>query len=77
MGVIVQFTTPPTQRHLDKIGNRGGRIMHDLSVVNGLHVTMTPAQVDDLAEDPEVTYISPDRSVAGYLNNAAPAVNAP
>ena len=61
MDVIVQFRTSPTQKHYDKIGNRGGRVMHDLSVVNGLHASMTPAQVDALAADPEVTHISPDR----------------
>src|SRR5208337_3989897 len=32
---------------------------------------------DDLAADPEVTHISPDRTLAGHLNNGAPAVNAP
>ena len=59
MDVIVQFTTPPTQKHHDKVANRGGRVNHDLSVVNGLHASMTPTQVDDLATDPEVTHISP------------------
>ena len=61
----------------DKITKHGGEVVHDLSVVNGLHASMTPAQARALAADPSVTYISRDRSLGGYLSNAAPAVNAP
>jgi len=75
--VIIQFTTPPKQKHYDKVSQHGGTVKHDLSVVNGLHASMTPAQLNELAADPEVTHISPDRSLTGHLNNGAPAVNAP
>ena len=77
VNVIVQFTTPPVQRHRDKVNQRGGLVMQDLSLVKGLQASLTPAQIDDLASDPEVIHISPDRTVKGTLNNAAPAVNAP
>jgi serine protease AprX len=75
--IIIQFTTPPTQKHYHKVSQRGGTVKHDLSVVNGLQASMTPAQLNELAADPEVTHISPDRKLTGHLNNGAPAVNAP
>ena len=76
--VIVQFTTPPVQRHYKQNHQpRGGKVDHDLSLVRGPHASMTPAQIDDLAADPEVTHISPNRVLSGLLNNSAPAVNAP
>src|ERR1700721_621515 len=47
--VIIQFTTPPTQRHYAKVSQHGGTVKHELSVVNGLHASMTPAQLNELA----------------------------
>jgi len=77
MDVIVQFTTVPSQKHYDKVNNHGGVVQRDLSVVKSLHVSMTPAQAAELAKDPDVAYISPDRELKGHMNNAAQAVNAP
>ena len=74
MDVIVQFTASPTQRHHNKVTGRGGKIKRDLCLVNGLHASMTPAQVDALAADPEVTHISPDRPLFSTGNGSPTAV---
>jgi serine protease AprX len=77
LDVIVQFTSTPTERHHDKIRRRGGELKHDLSgALNGAHYTIPAQNVAELSQDPEVAYISPNRSVHAMLDYANPAVNA-
>ena len=72
--VIVQFKHVPSTAHAAKITSRGGRLTSDLSVVKALHVSMPANRLQDLAGDPEVTYISPNRPLVSKLNNAAVGV---
>src|ERR1700746_531219 len=67
--VIIQFRTPPNQKHYDKVRTHGGTVTQELSLVNGLEASMPRGQVDHLATDPDVVYISPNRVLAGRLNN--------
>jgi subtilisin family serine protease len=75
--VIVQFTQIPTARHHQKVLSRGGTLKQELGVVKAGAYSIPASALADLAADPEVVYISPDRHLAGFLNNGAPAVNAP
>ena len=75
--VIVQYTQAPTARHHQKVLSRGGTLKQELSVVKAGAYSMPASALASLAADPEVAYISPDRSLSGYLNNGGPAVNAP
>lgn len=75
--VIVQFKQPPGEAHKNKIRSKGGSVDSDLSLVNAVTGKVPKNRLSELADDPDVAYISLDRPVHSYLNNAAVAVNAP
>src|SRR5216684_3328741 len=76
--VIVQFTSGATpDAHQRKITNHGGQIKNDLYSIHGFAASMPADAIADLARDPEVHYISPDRKLGSFLDNTAAAVNAP
>jgi serine protease AprX len=72
--VIVQFLTPPELRHWEKILAHGGTVKEELKFIKALHASVPASQLDDLSQDPEVTYISPNRPIQAALNNATAAV---
>ncbi len=75
--VIVQFNSTPTESHHKKVRNKGGQLKTDLSdVIRGSHYAIPAAKLAELSDDPDVTYISPDRQVRGSLDFATPAVGA-
>ena len=75
--VIVQFRTPPSALHHQRVANRGGKLKSEFGgIIRGAAYSMPASAVADLARDPEVTYITPDRPVHGMLNYSAAAVNA-
>src|SRR5438876_5180158 len=74
--VIIQFKQAPTGAHHQKVRNKGGVLKTKLDFIKGAHYTVPVESLDSLAEDPDVTYISPDRRLSGALDNTAAAVNA-
>ena len=72
--VIVQFTTTPGPTHAGKIVAHGGTVTESLSFIKALHASIPASRLDDLADDAEVTYISPNRPILSALNNATAAV---
>ena len=74
--VIVQFNQTPTAAHHKKVTDRGGALKTGLAVVKAGHYTIGAGKLADLAADPEVTYISPNRSLKGSLDYAVPTVGA-
>ena len=74
--VIVQFKQAPTARHHQKVLSRGGTLKHELGLVKSGAYTMPASALTDLAADPDVAYISPDRPVQGMLDLTTAAVNA-
>ena len=77
VNVIVQFKQTPGEVHKDKIRRKDGSVASELPLVKALSGRLPKNRLSELANDPEVSYISPDRPVHSYLNNAAAAVNAP
>jgi serine protease AprX len=80
--VIVQFKHRPTSAHAAKIMSYGGSAKSDLSLIKGLHAAIPANRLHELANDPEVSYISPDRKLANMsstisFNVPSPAVDAP
>lgn len=80
--VIVQYTQVPTARHHQKVLSRGGKIKRELGRFKGGAYTISASKLADLAADPEVVYISPDRplhnaSTAGSLDYHTGTINAP
>ena len=74
--VIVQFKQTPGERHFAKVQGRGGRLSMRLGLVRGGAFSLPAAALKELADDPEVAYISPDRRISGVLDNTTAAVNA-
>jgi serine protease AprX len=77
--VIVQYTTAPTEQHLKKVTAKGAKLKHNLSVIHGAAFKGLPASaLAELAADPDVAYIAPDRPLKGSSLDYAPeSVNAP
>ena len=61
--VIVQYRHTPGSSHTANVVAHGGRVRGDLSRVKMLHVSLPGNQIAQLAADPEVAHISPDRSL--------------
>ena len=76
VNVIVQFKQPLTERHHQTVVNRGGRLRAPLHAIKAGAYSMPAARLRDLANDPDVAYMSPDRSVQPYLDLAGSATNA-
>jgi len=68
--VIVQFEQSPGEAHKNKIRSKGGSVDADLSLVKAVSGKLPKNRLNELADDPDVAYISPDRAVRSYLNNA-------
>ena len=66
--VIVQYSVAPTAAHHKKITDRGGKLNADLGFIRGGAYTIHAADLDQLARDPEVAYISPDRPVSSVAS---------
>lgn len=85
--VIVQYT-PGTQLNcggllgpvfclLDDIVQLGGAILSDIPILNGVVALLDGNGIIALSNQSNVAYISKDRTLTPFLNNAAAAVNAP
>ena len=75
--VIVQYSVAPTASHHEKVLRRGGVLKADLSgIIKAAAYSIPTSALADLADDPDVVYIAPDRPLKGMLNYTAAAVNA-
>jgi serine protease AprX len=83
--VIVQYAQSPTASTsgglLGGVLNLAGGLLKGVvntlfSVINAVVYTGPASDLQTLANDPNVVYISPDRAVAGQLDYSAAAVNA-
>ncbi len=78
--VIVQFTSDPSEQLIGKVTGKGAALKQKLSAIRGAVFTSLPAEaLAQLAQDPNVAYITPDRPVQGATNldYAPETVNAP
>jgi len=77
--VIVQFTAKPSQHHIDKVLSRGGKLKSQFHSVKGAVFTVSPRILSELANDPEVAFISPDRKTkthtSQYFDNYQNTIN--
>jgi serine protease AprX len=73
--VIVQFTHPPTKSDLQLLGPYG-QVKKMLDIINAVHISLSPAQIQALSSNPAIAYISPDRTNGGALDITAPTVTA-
>jgi len=73
--VIVQFAQAPTAFHHEKILSRGGTIKRELGQFKGAAYSVPASALADLADDPDVVYISPDRPLKGASDSTPSLVN--
>ena len=69
--VIVQFNQVPTTFHHKKISDRGGKLKRELGHFKGGAYTISAAKLAELANDPSVVFISPDRKLKGASTSGA------
>lgn len=74
LNVIIQYNRAPQQHHADAVIARGGLHKSMLYAVNGAAYSVPARALDDLAGDPDVERIVPDRVVTGNLYNAMASV---
>ena len=72
--VIIQFQHAPTEAQHGNVRRHGGKQNTVLHLIKGAAYSVPADQLADLANDPEVSYISPDREVRGLLDKAAPTI---
>ena len=61
--VIVQFAETPTARNHDKFRKKGGRLKLELSAAKSAVYSIAASELEELANDPKVVFITPDREV--------------
>ena len=74
--VIVQFVNQPGDSDHQRISVRGGNLRSKLRSVRGAAYSVPAYALKDLAQDPTVKYISPDRPIAAKLDYSTTAINA-
>jgi len=77
VAVIIQYHDAPTPDTDQAMRDRGADSAASLQTLNAQLVSITASSLHDLARDPNVAYISPDRTLTSSLNNATAAINAP
>src|SRR5260370_29480147 len=73
--VIIQYNVTPTDAHHQRVQSVGGVLKTKLDFINGAHYSVPVEALDALADDPDVSYISPDRPVHGALDTTVATVN--
>ena len=74
--VIVQYAVAPRQRHKDRIAGHGGQVKSDLQVVKAVSASLPASKLRALSDDPDVSFVTPDRTVTGSLNYVTAAAGA-
>src|SRR5436309_7229479 len=61
--VIIQFKDQMTQQNLDRVSIRGGKFNRQLDTIKGGHFSLSRKALADLADDPDVAYVTLDRKI--------------
>lgn len=72
----MQYNRVPDAATRHRVSARGGILKRDLGGLKASAYSVTAGMLESLANDPDITYISPDRSVRGTLNHSVAAINA-
>ena len=63
--VIVQFNHAPSTNDHKRVANHGGKLKRQLGHFRGALYTVSAARLAELANDPNVAFVSPDRQLRG------------
>src|SRR5438874_8234835 len=74
--VIVQYARSPSAAQYNRVAQHGGTFRKELNLIQGAVYSVPARAIADLADDPDVSYISPDREVSAALDYSSPTVGA-
>ena len=74
--IIVQFTRVPGVATRQRVSSRGGILRRDLGGSRAGVYRITAGQLETLANDPDIAYISPNRAVKATMDHSVAAINA-
>src|SRR5665213_641642 len=74
--VIIQFTAPVQQKHLDLVNGKGGQTKAVFPKIKGGAFRVPSSALAELANSPDVAYISTDRKLGAKLDLTAATINA-
>src|SRR5580704_17669979 len=63
--VIIRYKQGAQQKHVDAVSRKGGFHRGNLDIVKGAVFSVPATALEELANDPDVEFISPDRRVQG------------
>jgi len=66
--VIVQYKVQPGTPQTQKVVNLGGQVRYQSNNVPAVHYAVPASQLQNVANDGDVVYVSPNRQVHGQLN---------
>jgi serine protease AprX len=75
--VIVQWKHVPSEAHHQKVLTRGGALRRRFASMSSAAYSLPASALNNLANDPEVAFIAPDRPVRAKLDYTTIAVGAP
>ena len=70
--VIVKYKEQPTDFHRSLATHRGASQVRSLDIINSQHYRMSASQAAELADDPSVEFVHPDRQVQATATGAQP-----
>ena len=74
--VIVQFGPVMSAKQHDKVKKKNGILKAELKAANGALYSIPATELEGLADDEEVTFITPDRAIKATLEYAQPTIGA-
>jgi hypothetical protein len=66
--VIVQYKVTPTFMHHQQAAALGGSLLHHMESIKGAHYSIPASRIAELAESPDVAYISPNRPLKAMFD---------
>lgn len=66
--VIVQYKVKPTSVHHQRAAAAGASLLHPMESIRGAHYSIPASRIADLANDPDVAYVSPNRPLKAMFD---------
>jgi serine protease AprX len=75
VNVIVQYSDGPSEENHQIVANQGGSHLADLALVKGAMYSVSPSALEEIAKNPHVAYITPDRAIRRTMDHYNYATN--
>jgi serine protease AprX len=74
--VIVQYKQAPTETNHRAVLRMSGKLKHEFATIQARHYSIPATALALLAADPDVAYITPDRTLSAHLDQAQATIGA-